>query len=161
MTKITVREYAPKDRLSVERCSLELQEDEYIREPHYWGKPEEVVAPYIDYVLKEINKSDGKIFVAETDGIIAGFSVVMISEKEDSPAVSLERFGYIMDLAVLREHKGKGLGKALMANAEEFVRSRGLEWMQLDVTKNNPALDFYLKYGYQKKSIRLEKNLEE
>jgi ribosomal protein S18 acetylase RimI-like enzyme len=156
---ISIRKYLPEDRPAVEKCSFELQEDEYKREPDYWGKPEEIVSPYIDYVLKTVEKSDGKIFVVETGGIVAGFIVVMISEKEDSPAVSLERFGYVMDLSVLREYQGRGLGNALMEKAEEYIRSKGLEWMQLDVTKDNPALNFYLKSGYREKSTRLEKKL--
>ena len=94
MPQVKVREYAPQDREAVEKCSFELQEDEYTREPHYWGRPQEIVTPYIDYVLKSVEKSDGKIFVVETDGVVVGFTVVMISEKEDSPAVSLERFWY-------------------------------------------------------------------
>ncbi len=159
MPQVTIREYTFQDREAVEKCSFELQEDEYVREPHYWGKPKEIVAPYIDYVLRTVNKSDGKIFVVENGDIIVGFVVVMISEKEDSPAVSLERFGYVMDLAVLREYQGKGLGHALMSKAEEYIKTKGLEWMQLDVTKNNSALDFYLKSGYREKSIRLEKKL--
>ncbi|MEK7147807.1 MAG: GNAT family N-acetyltransferase [Patescibacteria group bacterium] len=159
MSEIIIREYIPEDREAVEKCSFELQQDEWIREPHYWGRPEEIVSPYIDYVLKEVSKSDGRIFVAEKDGIVVGFIVTMISQKEDSPAISLEKFGYVMDLAVLREYQGKGFGKALMLKAEDYVREKGLEWMHLDVTKGNPAHDFYLKSGYRGKSIRLEKNL--
>lgn len=159
MTETTIREYISQDRETVEKCRFELQEDEYIREPHYWKKPQESVSSYIDYVLETVNKSDGKIFVAEDSKAVVGFVVVIISGKKDSPTVSLERFGYIMDLAVLRKYQGKGLGHALMSKAEEHIKAKGLEWMQLDVTKNNPALDFYVKSGYSEKSIRLEKKL--
>ena len=159
MTPVLVREYKSEDREAVERCFFELQEDEYNREPHYWGKPQDVAHPYVDYVLKTIDKSDGKIFVIEEEGLVAGLVVVLISEKEDSPAVSLEQFGYVMDLVVLRKYQGKGLGSALMSRAEEYIKDKGLKWMQLDVSKGNPALDFYLRAGYKEKSTRLEKKL--
>jgi ribosomal protein S18 acetylase RimI-like enzyme len=158
MSEIVIREYLSEDRPAVEQCTFELQEDEKGRQPHVWKDAQEIKSIYFDYAIKTAAESEGKIFVAEMDGKVIGYIVVLVN-KDESPALSLIKYGYVMDLAVLREYHGRGVGKALMAHAEEYIRSKGLEWMHLDVTISNPAHDFYLKSGYRDKDIRMEKKL--
>ncbi len=44
--------------------------------------------------------------------------------------------------------QGKGLGRMLIAKAEELAMAAGAEVMELNVNRFNPAKDFYLRYGY-------------
>jgi diamine N-acetyltransferase len=155
---IKIREYLPEDKAVVEQCVFELQEGEKLRQPHIWKDAEEIKAVYLDYAKKSAAESGGKIFVAEIGNKTAGF-VVVIMNKEEGPAHLSHPYGYIMDLAVLKEYHKQGIGQALMQKAEEFVRLSGAEWMQLDVTVGNPARDFYAKSGYREKDIRMEKRL--
>ena len=157
--QVIIREYTPEDRLAIEKCAFELQEDEKSRQPHIWKNPEEQFSrDYYEYVTKSVKEYEGKIFVAEIDGEVAGH-VVVILNKDESPAYLLQKYGYILDLVVLREYQRRGIGNRLMVKAEEFVRSLGLEWMQLDVSTGNPAHDFYTNSGYREKDVRMEKKL--
>lgn len=160
MSKILVREYQPGDREAVERYIFELQEDEYVRRPHFWSNPEKVRGVYLDNVFKSIDSNNSKIFVAVLEDKTVGWMIVrVVTEDEHSPDIALKSYGYIPELTVLREYKGRGVGKALLKEAEEFIKSKGLEWIELDVSEGNSALEFYLKSGYKVKSIRLEKKL--
>ncbi|MCR4279471.1 MAG: GNAT family N-acetyltransferase [Candidatus Zambryskibacteria bacterium] len=161
MPEVIVREYLPEDRAQIEKCIFELQEDEFARRPHFWSNPEEVRGVYMDSVLKSIDSNNSKIFVGLIEGTVVAWMVVRaITEDAQSPNIALKSYGYIPELAVLREYKGRGVGKALMNKAEEFIKSKGLEWIELDVSEGNGALDFYSKSGYKPKSIRMEKKLD-
>lgn len=55
---------------------------------------------------------------------------------------------YLEDLYVRPEHRGSGLGKALLVNLAEIAEARGyarVEWSVLDW--NTPSIDFYRSLG--------------
>ena len=55
----------------------------------------------------------------------------------------------IHDIAVLPAHRGKGVGQALLATAEQHARDRGCCKLTLEVlTGNAPALSSYLRFGF-------------
>lgn len=68
---------------------------------------------------------------------------------------------WVYDLSVRPEWWGKGVGRALMAAAEEFTLSLGLEWLGLGVTASNArAVGFYEEIGYRPERIQMAKRLE-
>ena len=72
-------------------------------------------------------------------------SLVLMQLKETEP----DEF-YIYTLAVRPDQQNGGLGKRLMAHAEEKARSVGLSKCSLGVTLDNEgALRFYDRLGYQ------------
>jgi GNAT superfamily N-acetyltransferase len=82
--------------------------------------------------------------VAETGGEVAGFALWFVSFS-----TWLGRHGvYLEDLYVRPEHRGQGLGKALLAALARVCVERGygrLEWSVLDW--NTPAVEFYRANG--------------
>jgi GNAT superfamily N-acetyltransferase len=82
--------------------------------------------------------------VAEHDGRVAGFALWFLNYS-----TWLCRHGiYLEDLYVSPEFRGKGLGKALLAELAALCVQRGygrLEWWVLDW--NEPALGFYRSLG--------------
>ncbi len=85
-----------------------------------------------------------EVLIAETDGQSAGFALFF-----HSFSTFLGRPGiYLEDLFVLPEHRGKGLGKALLAALARECERRDcgrLEWSVLDW--NAPAIAFYQSLG--------------
>ncbi|MFH9400400.1 GNAT family N-acetyltransferase [Streptomyces sp. NPDC017638] len=86
--------------------------------------------------------ADARTFVAEeAAGELAGFA-----------AVSYARWNRrltIEDIEVGPEHRGKGVGRALMGLAVEFARERGAEHLWLEVTHvNAPAIHAYRRMGF-------------
>lgn len=159
MSEIKVREYQPEDAPAVEQCLLELQEDSRKLEPHFWTAPENIKGVYLPALIREMAEESGKIFVLEAEGRVRGMVAVDVAGKGNSPDIAIKEYGHVVELAVLREEKGKGYGAKLLKKAEDFIKSQGIEWMQLNVIKGNTAVDFYKKAGYRERSIRMEKKL--
>jgi GNAT superfamily N-acetyltransferase len=82
--------------------------------------------------------------VAEPDGEVVGCALWFLSFSTWRGVHGI----YLEDLFVRPEHRGSGLGKALLvALAQECVRNNyeRLEWSVLDW--NTPAIDFYESLG--------------
>jgi ribosomal protein S18 acetylase RimI-like enzyme len=56
---------------------------------------------------------------------------------------------YLHALSAFPQHRGKGVGKALLLAAFERARSAGHRELQLDVLADNPAVGFYQAMGLQ------------
>ena len=153
-----IREYKSEDREGIEECILVLQNLEYRLEPHYWAKPELVVKKYFDYLVKKTDEN-GKMYVAEVDGTIAGLAAVRIEQKT-SPCVKNKKFVYVSDLAVLEKFQTQGIGDQLLKKSEEYARTQGFDYIYLDVTATNiSAVKFYYARDYNSHEISMEKKL--
>ena len=85
-----------------------------------------------------------EVLIGKLDGEPAGFALFFhnYSTFLAKPGIYLE------DLFVLPEHRGKGVGKALLVKLAQIARERNcgrLEWSVLDW--NQPAIDFYQRLG--------------
>jgi ribosomal protein S18 acetylase RimI-like enzyme len=87
----------------------------------------------------------GDVWVAETDGRIAGALVV----RDAGPALLLE------SVAVSPAHQGRGIGRALIGHAERLASARGLDRVELYtnalMTEN---LAMYPRLGYERAGRR-------
>jgi ribosomal protein S18 acetylase RimI-like enzyme len=59
------------------------------------------------------------------------------------------RRALVYHLAVCEEYRQQGIGKALMETLEELLREVGCLRSYLLITKDNPAIEFYQKHGWQ------------
>jgi len=88
----------------------------------------------------------GCILVAEEAGKVIGMCTgqVVISTAEGGPAVLVE------DMVVDPGHRGRGIGRALMAAMAGWGLEQGATRLQLLADKNNfPALSFYQRIGWR------------
>jgi ribosomal protein S18 acetylase RimI-like enzyme len=75
-------------------------------------------------------------------GLCVGF--VGFSTFKGRPLINIH------DLAVLPEHRGKGVGRALLAAAEKHARSIGCCRLTLEVQDDNaPARGLYERFGFR------------
>lgn len=97
-------------------------------------------------LLKEwiFEKGKAEVLFAIENGVEVGIALFF-----HNFSTFLGRAGiYLEDLFVLKEHRGKGYGKALLKRLAEITVERGcgrLEWSCLDW--NKPSIDFYLSIG--------------
>jgi [ribosomal protein S18]-alanine N-acetyltransferase len=83
--------------------------------------------------------------VADVDGRIAGYAG--LDAQGDTADV--------MTIAVLPEHQGKGLGRALLAWLQERAAARGATNLLLEVRADNePARMLYEQAGFVRISVR-------
>ncbi len=62
--------------------------------------------------------------------------------------------GWVYYLASHPEHRGQGIGRALMAACEAWLVERGLPKIQFMVRSDNtPVLDFYAHLGYEPQDV--------
>jgi ribosomal-protein-alanine N-acetyltransferase len=77
-------------------------------------------------------------------GTMAGFVIVQIE------GAAAERYGYVVTIDVAVEWRRGGLGRELLARAEQKVREAGVGRMGLHVAvDNDAAIRFYERMGYQ------------
>ena len=82
------------------------------------------------------------ICVAEGDGKIEGFLSIEVHREQ-------ETYLYYDDFAVSREYRGKGIGSALMNEAERYGRGLDIAMVVLHVEQTNAkARSFYEKRGF-------------
>ena len=110
--------------------------------------------------------ADGTLYVAETEGTIAGTVMYLRTQCEpyktvswqlpfDVPVVALHI------LAVHPQYQGQGVGRALMDYAETLAREQGALAVRLDTHEGNvPACRLYEACGYSMRGL-VDLGLEE
>ena len=118
-----------------------------------------ISADQLDYMLdKMYNKGElllqfqkgHNFLIAEEDDLDLGFAGFSLFDAEN----------YIYKLHklyVLPEAHGKGVGKLLINEVLNMVRSQGGKSLQLNVNRNNKAAEFYKKAGFKiKETVDLD-----
>lgn len=86
--------------------------------------------------------SHDRVFVVEHAGGVVGTAAAWVNLSD--PGV-----GYLHMVGTLPEHRGKGLGKALVIAAIEYTRNEGLWAQRLDTDDfRESAIRLYLDLGY-------------
>lgn len=127
--------------------------------PPPWRKPAAMTATDLDVIGEAIrsNTEDPSVFVAERDGVIAGF--VHVRSLEDYYRRC--NHGHVADLVVAEGHEGQGIATALLERAEEWTRAQGYDWMTLGVFEQNARAErLYHKLGFRRDVIRMLKPLK-
>ena len=115
---------------------------------------------YFKKTYTEVYSNQGKIFIAEEDGKSVGVICCFVRQydKEDKLDYLCPKMGIITELIVDKTSKGKGIGKLLMAAAENYLKSIDCTYCMLDVfSYNDNAYNFYKKQNYQERMITMLK----
>ncbi len=127
--------------LSIEELPADLDDDEL----KFVTRAKEVYGNRLDDLLA---RSGNEFYVAQvgTDETIVGYVWFGVSQKTFSDM----EIGWIYDILVLPEHRGKGIGEALMRHALKVSKDRGFAQTGLMVNeKNKAAWSLYEKLGFQ------------
>jgi len=104
------------------------------------------------FIEDSIMKEDSQIFVAEEEEKIIGFASVYERKTPDIDCVVPHKYAYLMEIIVTEQQQGKGIATRLMNVVKQWARDRKLDYIELNVYANNPAVDFYIKSGYVEKT---------
>ena len=148
----TDEELALVKRLSVEELPDELNEYERTQV----DRAKRVFAERMDVLLR---REGNEVYVAvdRGSGEVAGYVWFGVSERPFSDM----KYGWIYDILVLPDHRGKWEGEALLNHALGVSRRRGFELTGLMVrAKNKVAYSLYEKLGFYPEYVVMTKKDE-
>jgi len=116
--------------------------------------PREIIdEPEIIIYIKDFGKQAGDLgVVAERDGQIIGAAWTRI----------IPAYGHLdnntpeLAVSMLPEYRNRGIGTKLMNALFDLLRENGYKKTSLSVQKDNPAVRFYLRLGYEITGDRLD-----
>jgi ribosomal protein S18 acetylase RimI-like enzyme len=127
---------------------------------YYVKNSEELTKKFREYLTKCIEKDDPYILVAELEGEFVGFITFEIDDA-DYFDTNIKKYGSVLELYVSKKHRRKGIGTKLMKSVEDFFKSKGLEWVELQCSSyNEMALMFYDKSDFKNRQTLLFKRLK-
>ena len=127
--------------LSIEELRGELDDDEL----RFVQRAKEEFGKRLDVIL---TRSGNEFYVAQvgTDEEMAGYVWFGVSQRPFSGT----EVGWIYDILVLPEYRGRGIGEALLRHALKVSKERGFAQTGLMVnSKNKTAWSLYEKLGFQ------------
>ena len=140
MTSIHLRPITPEDESFLARLYASTREQELAQTN--WSDEQKAMfcrmqfnAQTADY---RANYPDASFQIIERDGVTAGRLLVMRSDD----AV------HVIDIALLPEHRGAGIGTKLLKELQKEARSVGKK-VSIYVEQFNPARRLYERLGFQ------------
>jgi ribosomal-protein-alanine N-acetyltransferase len=107
---------------------------------------------YSDYFYHEILAEFPETFlVAERDGTVVGYIMCRMEYGfSQLKRLGLARKGHVVSVAVLEEHRQKGIGTKLMQLAQDEMRKKSANESYLEVrVSNKNAVQLYEELGYK------------
>ena len=89
--------------------------------------------------------------VAEENGKVVGYIMCRIEVGLGDLGLSgLKKKGHVVSVAVMPEHRKKGVGEALVSSAMDAMRTYNAKQCYLEVrVSNDPAVKLYKKLGFE------------
>lgn len=98
-----------------------------------------------DAFVSEMKNVAARYLVAEKDGRVIGYAGAWIILDES----------HITNIAVLKEERGQGIGRALTAGLMQYLSNLGAAYATLEVRKSNEvAQNLYVSLGFIKLGVR-------
>jgi ribosomal protein S18 acetylase RimI-like enzyme len=156
-----IRPYQPADYAGVLSGMHDLQDHERALHPSRRAAAE-VAEAYLQRLLPRVAERSGAIFVAEASGAVIGFIACYIKDTESLIETrEFSRYGYVSDLDIAAEWRGRGLARRLLAAAERHLAQHGVARLRIGVLAANiSAQRAYAKYGFAPYESELEKPIE-
>lgn len=107
-----------------------------------------------------LNKKNSILLVAELNREIIGYINGRIFKWKWSNTKPFD-VGKVGDLAVLKKYRRNGIGKKLMEEFENVLKSRKIKFVELNVTSGNEiAYSLYKKRGYKNYTLTMLKKIK-
>ena len=116
----------------------------------------------LDIDLKEVKENEGKCYIAiennKAIGLIMG--LVVKYDEVDYLDYKCPKKGRITELIVTKKTRSKGVGRKLLIKMEDYLKSIGCEYINIEVfAYNKHAIDFYTKGNYHARCIDMIKKV--
>lgn len=114
------------------------------------------LALYVKFLKKQLRRRNAAVFVAETNGKIAGH--VMVEVHKVPPIYVYDKDAYICEIVVDERYRGKGIGTMLLKEVERWTKKKEMRSIALVVhIANKNALSLYRKSGFKEHHLKMAK----
>jgi GNAT superfamily N-acetyltransferase len=159
MTSFHLRTALPSDRDAVIDLILVLN----LVEADLTGdrkRDRAAAASYYDELMQRLSKRDGRIVLAECDGVAVAAMGFSLDEDAAYIADAVRRHGTVTDLVVRDEWRGRGVGRMLLAEAERLTREAGARRLAIGaLVANEKAERTYRAFGFEPYVTIMKKEL--
>jgi ribosomal protein S18 acetylase RimI-like enzyme len=93
-----------------------------------------------DALVNQIVEKQHRFIIAIDNNLHAGFASY---SKENNSVYHLQK------IYIKPTQQGKGIGKALLDFVIDDIKSKGAQYIQLNVNRYNKAVDFYKRLGFE------------
>lgn len=115
---------------------------------------------YLAELRKQVADHDGRIWIAEADGVAVGWCVAHDHDDDIYVRAELRTRYYISELYVDEAWRGSGAGQLLLQAAEDEGRRRGRPALDIGVLHGNVRAErAYAKFGFAPLSLFMQKPL--
>ena len=129
---------------------------------HYENRPDlyKPTSTFSKEFFNEILNDKNKILCVFEEDVVKGFVFAYIKETKNIPSKKDRRILFIDGIGVKKEYQKCGIGSILMNNMLEYATKNKVDAIELNVYNfNQNAIDFYKSFGFNVKSLSLEKSL--
>lgn len=167
-SRVTVRPYRRGDGRFFRQALTEAQDFYSDLDPHaHFWQARGYAARYANRLLRRMRRQAGIVLVGKLGDQPAGLIAAEVIRRRPhyypiGEALNPRRYhsAEIVELYVRGAYRRRGVGRALMAEAERRLRSRGCDWVRLEVlAPNRVARALYADLGYRATDLRLGKLL--
>lgn len=158
---VKIKAYQKNSFVDLDNCMVQLMDYIIKIDPlHLCRRAPKYSPQYAKNLLKKVKDNKGTIFLAYENTNITG-CIVGIVEKQ-SKADLLEnkpmKVGRILELVVLDQYRGQGIGQMLMKKMEKCLKDKKCKYIRVDVfAPNKNARGFYRKFHYHERALDLLK----
>jgi len=154
-----VRQAAPSDGLLLSSLSMDVQRLHAEHHPGIFKIPQndDFAVVFFNEMLVD---SLVRIFIVEEDGQALGFILCKLVERAENTFSFMIRYLLVDQISVRPAAQGKGVGAALLKQADVLAREWNVSRIQLDSWGfNTKAHAFFEKMGFEKFNHRFWKDL--
>ncbi|MGO2140675.1 MAG: GNAT family N-acetyltransferase [Leucobacter sp.] len=106
-----------------------------------------------DNVLRRRDQETNVLFVAESDGVVAGYSLMTVSRLLHAPGLT----AHLQEIVVDEASRGLGIGDRLMSANEHYCMGRGVRQLSASTARIG---SFYNHRGFEAVGEHYRKLLE-
>ena len=109
---------------------------------------------------RQVGEDGGHALVAECGGRVVGHLFLLFPRDSAFIGEEMRRHGYVSELFVREDSRGRGVGTALLAEAERIATARGVRRLKIGVlVGNDGAAVLYRRAGFSPYAVDLVKRI--
>jgi GNAT superfamily N-acetyltransferase len=152
---VVIRRATPRDREAI----FELVPRLVAFGPPPWREPSAMSATdrkVIGTALLSAGEDPTVLVAVSNTGLVVGF----IHLHSLTDYYTERKHGHVADIVVAESQEGRGIGKRLLAEADDWARAQQFEWLTISVFQQNArAGRMYEQMGFKQDTVRLLKPL--